>query len=90
VLEKVVPILQRAPDLAVEVGGHTDSYGDPDYNLQLSQRRAEAVRQYLVKHEVPNRVTAVGFGATRPLSSDRTRASQQKNRRIELRLKEEH
>ena len=89
VIDKLIPILRRAPDLSVEVGGHTDAYGDPTYNLQLSQRRAESVRQYLLKHEVPNRLSAVGYGASRPLSHERTRAAQQKNRRIELRVKEE-
>lgn len=88
-LDKVVPILRRAPDLMVEVGGHTDPYGDANYNLQLSQRRAESVRQYLLNRDVPNRVTAVGYGSTRPLSPERTKAAQQKNRRIELRVKEE-
>jgi OOP family OmpA-OmpF porin len=88
-LDKLVPILRRAPGLAVEVGGHTDSYGDPTYNLQLSHRRAESVRQYLLNQEVPNRLSAVGYGSTRPLSNERSRAAQQKNRRIELRVKEE-
>jgi OOP family OmpA-OmpF porin len=88
-LDKLVPILRRAPGLAVEVGGHTDSYGDPTYNLQLSHRRAESVRQYLLNQEVPNRLSAVGYGSTHPLSNERSRAAQQKNRRIELRVKEE-
>ncbi len=89
VLDKLIPVLRRAPNLMVEVGGHTDPYGDPNYNLQLSHRRAESVRDYLIKHDVPNRLTAVGYGATRPLSNERTKAAQQKNRRIELRVKEE-
>ena len=89
VVDKLIPILRRAPDLSVEVGGHTDTFGDREYNLQLSQRRAESVRQYLLKHEVPNQVSAVGYGASRPLSNARTRVAQQKNRRIELHVKEE-
>ena len=88
-LDKLIPVLRRAPDVAVEVGGHTDPYGDPTYNQQLSLKRAESVRQYLLDHDVPNRLFAVGYGSTRPLSSERTRAAQQKNRRIELRVKEE-
>ncbi len=89
VVDKIIPALQRAPDAAIEIGGHTDSYGDPDYNLQLSRMRAEAVRQYLVEHAVTNRLTAVGYGSTRPLSPERTRAASKKNRRIEFRVKEE-
>jgi outer membrane protein OmpA-like peptidoglycan-associated protein len=88
-LDKLIPILRRGPDLAVEIGGHTDPYGDPSYNLQLSQRRAESVREYFLDHDVPNRLSAVGYGAARPLSTERTRAAQQKNRRIEVRVKEE-
>ena len=88
-LDRLIPILRRGSDLAVEIGGHTDPYGDPTYNLQLSLRRAESVRQYFLDHDVPNRLSAVGYGATRPLSNDRTRAAQQKNRRIEVRVKEE-
>jgi OOP family OmpA-OmpF porin len=88
-LDKLIPILRRGPDLAVEISGHTDPYGDPTYNLQLSLKRAESVRQYFMDHDVPNRLSAVGYGATRPLSNERTRAAQQKNRRIEVRVKEE-
>jgi OOP family OmpA-OmpF porin len=89
VIDKVIPALKRSPDAVVEIGGHTDSYGDPDYNLQLSRTRAESVRQYLADHGVTNRLTAVGYGASRPLSQDRTRAASKKNRRIEFRVKEE-
>lgn len=89
VIDKLIPALKRAPDAVIEIGGHTDSYGDPDYNLQLSRTRAEAVRQYLVDHAVTSRLTAVGYGSTRPLSPERTRAASKKNRRIEFRVKEE-
>ena len=89
VVDKVIPALKRAPDTVIEIGGHTDSYGDPDYNLQLSRTRAESVRQYLTDHGVTNRLTAVGYGASRPLIQDRTRAASKKNRRIEFRVKEE-
>jgi OmpA-OmpF porin, OOP family len=89
VIDKLIPPLTRAPDAVIEIGGHTDSYGDPDYNLQLSRTRAEAVRQYLLDHAVTNRLTAVGYGSTRPLAPERTRAASKKNRRIEFRVKEE-
>lgn len=89
VIDKVAPAIKRSPEAAIEIGGHTDSYGDPDYNLQLSRTRAESVRQYLIDHGVTNRLTAVGYGASRPLSPDRTRAASKKNRRIEFRVKEE-
>ncbi|MCC2643853.1 MAG: putative outer membrane protein ompA family [Nitrospira sp.] len=89
VIEKLVPVLKRSPEAVIEIGGHTDSYGDPEYNLQLSRRRAESVRQYLVERSVTNRLAAVGYGSAHPLSHERTRAAAKKNRRIEFRVKEE-
>lgn len=89
VIDKLIPALKRMPEAAIEIGGHTDSYGDPEYNMQLSQARAEAVRQYMADHGVGNRLTAVGYGSSRPLSPERTRAASKKNRRIEFRVKEE-
>jgi OOP family OmpA-OmpF porin len=86
-LEKVLPLLRREPKAAIEIGGHTDGYGAADYNVQLSRHRAEAVRQYLISRGVTNRLTAVGYGATQPLSSDKTKTGLRNNRRIELRVK---
>jgi OmpA-OmpF porin, OOP family len=86
-LEKLVPLLRREPKTAVEIAGHTDGYGAFDYNIQLSRRRAEAVRQYFISRGLTNRFTAVGYGATQPLSSDKTKAGLSRNRRIELRVK---
>ena len=62
-------------------------FRSPDYNLQLSQRRADTVRRYFTKHSLPKQFTAVGYGASRPLSVAENRAGLQRNRRIELRVK---
>ena len=86
-LDQLIAILRRAPHTAIEIGGHTDKYGEPDCNLQLSRRRAEAVRDYFISHGLTNQFTAVGFGASRPLSGAETQAGFQHNRRIELRVK---
>ena len=86
-LDQVITLLRRAPHTAIEIGGHTDKYGEPEYNLELSRRRAEAVRHYLISHGLTNQFTAVGYGASRPLSVAQTRAGLQQNRRIELRVK---
>lgn len=86
-LDQLITILRRAPNTAIEIGGHTDKYGAPDYNLQLSRRRAEAVRRYFISHGLTNQFTAVGYGDSRPLSVAQTRAGLQRNRRIELRIK---
>jgi OmpA-OmpF porin, OOP family len=86
-LDQLIILLHRAPHTAIEIGGHTDKYGAPDYNLQLSRRRAEAVQHYFISHGLANQFTAVGYGASRPLSLAQTRAGFQHNRRIELRVK---
>ena len=86
-LEQLIDQLRHAPLTAIEIGGHTDKYGEPDYNIQLSRRRAEAVRQYFTSHGLTNQFTAVGYGASRPLSAIETRTGFQHNRRIELRVK---
>jgi OmpA-OmpF porin, OOP family len=86
-LDQLVTLLRRSPHTAIEIGGHTDKYGAPEYNLQLSHQRAEAVRHYFTSHGVTNQFTAVGYGASRPLSVSQTRDGLQHNRRIELRVK---
>ena len=86
-LDRLIVILRTAPRAIIEIGGHTDKYGASDYNVQLSRRRAEAVRHYFISHGLTNQFTAVGYGASRPLSVAQTRAGFQRNRRIELRVK---
>ena len=86
-LDQLVAQLQQSPYTAIEIGGHTDRYGEPEYNRQLSQRRADAVRRYFAKQGLPKQFTAVGYGASQPLSVSEKRASLQRNRRIELRVK---
>jgi OOP family OmpA-OmpF porin len=86
-LDQLIGELRRSPRTDVEIGGHTDKYGEPEYNLQLSQRRADAVRRYFAKHGLPKQFAAVGYGASRPMSVAENRAGLQRNRRIELRVK---
>ena len=86
-LDQLITLLRPTPHTAIEIGGHTDKYGAPDYNLELSRRRAEAVRHYFISQGLTNQFTAVGYGASRPLSVPQTRTGLQHNRRIELRVK---
>ena len=86
-LDHLIVELRQSPYTAIEIGGHTDKYGEPEYNLQLSQRRADTVRRYFTKHGLTNQFTAVGYGASQPLSVSEKRTSLQRNRRIELRLR---
>jgi outer membrane protein OmpA-like peptidoglycan-associated protein len=86
-LEKAASVLNEYPSLRIEIVGHTDSRGAREHNVDLSQRRAEAVRENLIKRGVdPNRVRAKGEGPDLPLTTNDTAAGRQKNRRIEFRV----
>jgi outer membrane protein OmpA-like peptidoglycan-associated protein len=84
-LARVAGILLAYPDLTLEVDGHTDSVGQEDYNQDLSERRADSVRAFLVSQGIPTRaVTAIGYGEAQPVASNDTAAGRQQNRRVEL------
>ena len=84
-LARVAGILASHPDLKIEIEGHTDSVGGNDYNQQLSERRAESVRTYLVQQKIAaTAVDAEGFGESHPVASNATPAGRQQNRRVEL------
>ena len=86
-LDQLIAQLRHFPPMPIEIGGHTDKYGEPEYNLQLSQHRADTVRRYFTKHGLPKQFTAVGYGDSRPVSARGNRAGLQRNRRIELQVK---
>jgi len=84
-LDKIVEFIKANPTIALEIDGHTDDEGADDYNLTLSQGRAEAVVQYLIKVGVePSRLTAKGFGETKPIDKAKTKAAKSRNRRVEF------
>ena len=84
-LAKISGILISYPGLQLDVEGHTDSVGTEEYNQELSENRAEAVRAFLVTQGVPrDSVTAKGFGESMPVASNDTAAGRQQNRRVEL------
>lgn len=85
VLNSVANELKKFPDVQVEVQGHSDSTGDADYNMQLSQKRAESVMEYLISKGVNrDQLTAVGYGESNPIASNDTKEGRAKNRRVEL------
>ena len=89
-LDEVVEISKLCPDVAVLVTGHTDSVGDKDYNIGLSERRAEAVVAYMVQQGVdPERLTLVGLGFSQPIADNSTDEGRAMNRRIEFRARED-
>lgn len=77
--------LKTIPALELEIVGHTDSQGDEDFNQKLSENRAEAVRQYLMKKGVKgDRMKSIGYGETKPIGDNNTPQGREKNRRVEF------
>ncbi len=87
-LDEATAGLQDRKNYVIEIRGFTDSTGDAHYNLQLSQKRADAVVRYLtVEHKIPlYRVHVLGVGDVEPVADNKTREGREQNRRVELRL----
>ena len=91
ILDEVTSILKKHPNFEIEIQGHTDTRGDAAYNLDLSQRRADAVKRYLVAAGInSDHLTSVGYGETQPIADESTSEGLYENRRIEFRIKEEN
>ena len=84
-LDRLIEIALRCPTAAIEVAGHTDGDGEDAFNQALSEKRAQAVVDYLVKAGLPaSRFTAVGYGSTQPIAGNDTDEGKAQNRRIEF------
>jgi outer membrane protein OmpA-like peptidoglycan-associated protein len=84
-LAKISGILLAHTGLTLQIEGHTDSVGTDEFNQQLSERRADSVRDFLAEQGVPaSTITARGFGKTQPVASNETPEGRQRNRRVEL------
>ena len=87
ILDKVVTALNEYPEAMVALEGHTCSIGTEEYNIGLGQRRADAVRDYLVSQGIaPERLRAVSYGKTRLKVKERTRSDFERNRRVEFKV----
>jgi outer membrane protein OmpA-like peptidoglycan-associated protein len=89
VLDRVGEILSDWPEAEVEIAGHTDAAGPEDYNRQLSEERAGAVKAYLLEHFPKLReknLKAVGYGEIRPEASNDTEEGRKRNRRVEFHI----
>jgi len=85
IIDKDVTGLDKWGNVNIEVAGHTDSRGSDKYNMKLSQRRAEAVRNYLISKGIAaDRLTAKGYGESQPVADNATDEGRFKNRRVEL------
>ena len=79
--------MQKNPTMKVEVAGHTDNVGDDKLNMQVSQKRANAIKSYLVEKGVAEkRIVAKGYGETAPVGDNATEDGRNRNRRIEIRM----
>ncbi len=84
-LAKISGIVLAHPGLLLQIEGHTDSVGGDEFNQQLSERRADSVRDFLAEQGVsPSSITAHGFGKTQPVASNESAEGRQRNRRVEL------
>ncbi len=86
-LDRLLLLLREYPEMQVEISGHTDSTGNFNHNMSLSDRRASAVLRYLHQHDVGHdRMIASGHGPTQPVASNGTMEGRQLNRRVEFRI----
>jgi outer membrane protein OmpA-like peptidoglycan-associated protein len=84
-LDKLVQFLDHNPDRNVEIEGHTDNVGGDEYNQELSQRRADSVRTFLMQKGIgPDRIVASGKGEHQPVSDNDSEGGRQQNRRVEV------
>ncbi len=89
VIDELVAYLNRKDDERIELGGHTDNVGKAPKNLKLSLDRANTVRAYLLTKGIdPSRVTAKGYGMSKPIASNKTAAGKAQNRRTEVKILE--
>lgn len=84
-LDRVAEFLKNNPNIVIEISGHTDNTGDPNLSLKLSKERAENVKHYLVAKGIKgHRLSAKGYGITKPIADNRTEEGRKQNRRVEF------
>jgi OOP family OmpA-OmpF porin len=83
-IEKLAELMKKDPTLKIEIQGYTDNIGEAKYNVELSKKRAEAVKKLLVNkfHIDANRIKTVGYGMSNPIADNSTPEGQAKNRRV--------
>ncbi|MDR1544815.1 MAG: OmpA family protein [Prevotellaceae bacterium] len=85
ILNSIAKIMKENPDFNLDIAGHTDDVGNDDMNMDLSKRRAAAVKAYLVKQDIAeDRMKTEGYGETLPVATNKTSAGRAENRRVEF------
>jgi outer membrane protein OmpA-like peptidoglycan-associated protein len=86
-LNRIIDLMMKTPAMQIEIAGHTDSVGDEQYNLQLSERRAKAVTKYLLGKGIENtRINTTFFGEQKPTTTNETPEGRGRNRRVEFKI----
>jgi outer membrane protein OmpA-like peptidoglycan-associated protein/tetratricopeptide (TPR) repeat protein len=86
-LDRLIKLLTENPTIKIELGSHTDSKGSDEYNLKLSDNRSKSVVEYLITHGIgAERLTAKGYGETKPIDTNDTDEGRQNNRRTEFKI----
>lgn len=86
-LNRLAAFMKQYPDLKILIEGHTDIIGNEEYNLKLSEKRAESLKEYLVSKGIPQkRIETKGFGSAAPIGPNNTEEGRQKNRRVVARF----
>ncbi len=84
-LNKVIDFMKKNASVEIEVSGHTDNKGADDYNMDLSQKRAESVKTYLTSNGIDgSRIASKGYGETKPIATNSTEYGREQNRRVEF------
>jgi peptidoglycan-associated lipoprotein len=79
----IAQLKEENKNVYIEVQGHTDAQGSPDYNMKLGQQRAETVRRFLAENGIPlHRISTISYGETRPIADNKTKAGRSTNRRV--------
>jgi len=88
ILDNVVKVMSENPAYLLEINGHTDNIGDKAFNMELSQKRADAVKNYIASKGIEaGRMASKGYGDTLPVADNKTTAGRTKNRRVEFKVK---
>jgi outer membrane protein OmpA-like peptidoglycan-associated protein len=87
-LDRIADVMKSQPEITIEISGHTDNVGSDQANQKLSERRAEAVRTYIVSKGIqPSRIISIGYGESKPVASnDDEKDGRELNRRVEFKI----
>jgi len=84
VIDRLIDLVKQNKNYSIEIKGYTDDIGTDDYNLNLSQKRADALKEYLLQNNISNSIVAIGFGKSNPKFNNSDASLKSKNRRVEV------